>query len=145
MVPAPNAGEVGDSLVLQRPPRQLMTLRPGVAQRQGCVGSEFVLERQAPLIRIPVADEGRGRNGGGRLIPKLIRQRIAQGRRSKRLPAGARSEKAAEVELAEGIEHSEPAPQGSLPASRKVVGKSEPRRPACPIGQDERWRQPGLL
>src|SRR3989442_5939688 len=103
MVPAPNAGEVGDSLVLQRPPRQLMTLRPGVAQRQGCVGSEFVLERQAPLIRIPVADGGRGRNGGGRLIPNLIRQRIAQGRRSKRLPAGARSEKAAEVQPEEKL------------------------------------------
>src|SRR2546425_3608818 len=103
MVPAPNAGEVGDSLVLQRPPRQLMTLRPGVAQRQGCVGSEFVLERQAPLIRIPVADGGRGRNGGGRLIPNLIRQRIAQGRRGKRLPAGARAEKAAEVEPEEKL------------------------------------------
>src|SRR5207245_5759774 len=164
MVAASEAGEVGDSLVLQRPTRQLVRVRAGVTQRQDCVGSEFVLERQAPLIRVPVADGGRRRNGGGRLIPKLIRQRIAQGRRSKRLPAGGRAEKGAEVEpeeklgqrraqasfrgvveLAEGIEHSEPAPQGSLPASRKVVGKSEPRRPARPIGQDERWRQPGLL
>src|SRR2546426_3287563 len=103
MVAAPDGGEVGASLVLQRPPRQLVRVRPGVAQRQDCVGSEFVLERQAPLIRVPVADGGRRRNGGGRLIPKLIRQRIAQGRRSKRLPAGARAEKAAEVEPEEKL------------------------------------------
>src|SRR2546428_8467195 len=130
MVPAPNAGEVGDSLVLQGPPRQLMTLRPGVAQRQGCVGSEFVLERQAPLIRIPVADGGRGRNGGGRLIPNLIRQRIAQGRRSKRLPAGARSEKAAEVEPEEKLRQRRG--HGGFPGGGKVAPGIEQSAAAPP-------------